>query len=524
MNTPTRGNEYRSLYECRVELRSHFLEFTCIGHKSRSIEDCENELNDDRKERASELLGEDDADLSGENRRDIIALLLCQECQYTYTQKNKIKERWIFDSPGIDFGLKRSPSPYSLYSRRPTSDRRRSSGLRPSGTISSPCRCRASSRSIVESPPSPTDAALARRRGRAVPTVPDLPTPISTNQPNAMEIDSETEENLDLEHDSSLTNQDESATNLSNAAHARYSSEELDQATPQTPDIDTNPFSPGEASTWAPWMLHAETLRLLWEPLPEPQSKGSIYAVQVVGTPYVKIGLTTRKVRKRLKEINNEHGQKLNINGAISEDGIPLLQLYRLEKLVHADLAYFQRDLRVEKPTYRRTHKEYFEVNIAKAEETIRLWWFIMQSLGLEPGTKVDSKITKLVREAIRNIDTPPAGSDHSDIEWWKLVNDDHSRRISMWRNAFKLDDGGFKKIRVATIVLRLLCAAVLLCWLYSRQTPSWVNHTAFVLCAVAGVRWEMDAAVSDRCITKVTSLPGYIRAFVGSVKHIGDL
>jgi hypothetical protein len=289
-------------------------------------------------------------------------------------------------------------------------------------------------------------------------------------------------------------------------------------------ESESHPFSAGETSTWAPWTLRHEVIRLVEEPLPKPDSRGSIYAVEVTGTPYVKIGITTRDVRERLKEIRKRHGQGLRIGCEEVEDDIPLLQLYRLERLVHADLAFFQRNLTVQRTTQRRTHREYFEVDLATAMKTIRLWLKIMQTIGLDAGSEIDQHIKTSVRDWIRDIDAPPVGTSPEDYEVWKTVNANHELRHKIWSQAFKLDDGGFKKRRVDRTVSSLTVAALALCFLYSSNLPDWVKDVSALFFLTAGALYTMDTGPSDGCITWVINTSKTIPCFVASMKGFARL
>jgi hypothetical protein len=259
----------------------------------------------------------------------------------------------------------------------------------------------------------------------------------------------------------------------------------------------------------------------------KPESKGSIYAVEVADTPYVKIGITTRKkVSIRLEEIEATHEQRLRISSAKKIGGIPLLELYRLEKLVHADLAFFQRTLTVQKATHRRTHREYFKVDLATAERTIRMWLMIMKSIGLESGTETDLSIKDSVEDSIRDIDAPPAGASPADNNewWWKTVNTNHEQRLKIWRSAFKLNDGGFKKSRVGRTVSSLTVAALALCALYASRLPDWVKDVSVVCFFTAGALYTMDTRSSDGCITWVINTSKTTSHFVASLKGLARL
>lgn len=238
-----------------------------------------------------------------------------------------------------------------------------------------------------------------------------------------------------------------------------------DSSSPPPPAVPQG-FSLGSASTWSPWSLRCEVLALLWEPLPSPKSKGSIYAVEVDTAdhgPMVKIGYTTRDVKVRLREIAREHQQPINLDTPIRRSHIPILQLQRLEKLVHTDLAFFQRNLEVHRGRVHKTHGEYFAVDLKTAENTIDMWRDIIEDLGLEPGTEVDRHIIKNVEGHIAQAMEHAGASATAEPEMWTRLNADHARRENLWKQAFQQGRGGFKKSKSDTTNGWLLKIIVLL-------------------------------------------------------------
>jgi hypothetical protein len=63
-------------------------------------------------------------------------------------------------------------------------------------------------------------------------------------------------------------------------------------------------------------------------------SGGTIYAIGVVGTRYVKIGRTTVPVAQRLQALQIGHPSPLEIRAAVPVEA----ELHRIEKQVHAFL------------------------------------------------------------------------------------------------------------------------------------------------------------------------------------------
>lgn len=211
-------------------------------------------------------------------------------------------------------------------------------------------------------------------------------------------------------------------------------------------------FQPGDASTWSPWTLRSEVLDLLLEPLPNLKAKGSIYAVKVNtanDTPMVKIGYTTRPVRTRLREIAAQQGNYINPESRFFISHIPILQLQRLEKLIHGDLNYFQRDLKIQNGRVHKTHREYFTVDLNTAERTIKFWYDVIKDIGLEPGQELDEDIVANIRRhpalAVERADVDATADEP---ETWNRLNSDHCRRENIWNAVFRRDCGGFKKSR----------------------------------------------------------------------------
>ncbi|KAK5163225.1 uncharacterized protein LTR77_010811 [Saxophila tyrrhenica] len=255
-----------------------------------------------------------------------------------------------------------------------------------------------------------------------------------------------------------------------------------------TPDLATSDgrFSPVDASTWAPCTIRSEVLTLLLEPLPRPRAKGAIYAVSVNAddsTPMVKIGYTTRPVRTRLREITNQHGITFNRNTAYYLPGIPLLQLLRLEALVHADLAFFQRDLRVQHGRAHRTHREYFEVDLSVAQRTINRWWAIMRDIGLEPGQDLDQAVVDAIHGSqALDVEVADAEATTTEPDVWHRLNLDHQRREHVWNVVFRRDSGGFRMYNERSGVTWLFMALVLL------MLPDVLNCPPRVVYALAAV------------------------------------
>lgn len=436
------------------------------------------ELECDRKQMAKGLLGENDVNLSGKAVWDILVLLLCRACQFTRRQEKNIRAEWRRNMCEFDFDFRRYRSPHSLTPRR-SSGLMANTAARESQSLSGSNL----TRTVDDVPASPTVAALERRTARGFPGGPHHTPQRRTNDNHYTDLSSEIEPPHQVEHEECTT------LELFSLPGSWPMEEEHGRTACPVPDLQYDPFRPGNASKLAPWVLRAETRKMLFEPLREPANRrqGSIYAVQVIGTPCVKIGLTRQvRERNRLKEINvgikKERGMELDIAGARWIEGIPSAQLDRLEKLVHSDLAFCQHDLPFGTPTKTRNHQEYFRVDVVTAYDTIKLWHRIMRDLRIEVGTSVDSRIKEAVREYVEDAYAPFTELDYSDAARWTTVNYDHPRRISSWTKAVKC---GLRKARLDAIVSMMMRALLGLWILYLSPLPLCLKHISFVLFVV---------------------------------------
>jgi hypothetical protein len=234
------------------------------------------------------------------------------------------------------------------------------------------------------------------------------------------------------------------------------------QAEPKspTPPPRDDRFSPGEASKWSPGTINSDVLDVFFDPLPRADEKGLIYAMKVNTdgpVPIVKIGITTRTVKQRAKEIAEQRKCSLDLREKYMLSGIPILELKRLEALVHAALAFHQRDLKDAHGGRFKTHDEYFEVDIDAAKQTIDFWYKAMRDVGLKPGRKIDEKIISEIRGSpalAADVSLTAATNDGGEI--WRLVNSDHVRRDKLWREVFKTDSGGFEQSRTNGVYTRI--------------------------------------------------------------------
>jgi hypothetical protein len=257
---------------------------------------------------------------------------------------------------------------------------------------------------------------------------------------------------------------------------------------------DRPPFYLSETTNFAPWTIRREVLNLLWEPIPDTRSKGCVYVVKVKDRPYVKIGVTTRKLKIRLNEINTQissvHGLSLESECLYSSrNDIPVLELMRLEKIIHTDLAYFQRNIQ----TLRL--REFFEIDLESAQERVELWIDIMTGIKLKTGSEVASTYRSEAEDAVSKIarinDCPPSGTDRMSRQWWHTVNADTELRTQEWSKIFKREEGGYQVIwrkRFDTWVAGIVGLPLFVFFSSAMLTGSvW---SGFVLSAVSLVAW----------------------------------
>lgn len=179
-----------------------------------------------------------------------------------------------------------------------------------------------------------------------------------------------------------------------------------------------NPFVKGERSNWAPHRIRNEVAMLFLASLPIRKSSGSLYLLKAKCSGHVKIGYTLGDWKKRRTDIQSKSDVALDENTTHIIEGIPFAVLLRLEKLVHADLAYFQRDLPISRT---RTQHEWFEIDFAKAQQTARFWYDKMKM----PHAFLDQSIYV-------------ASSEEEDRANWADLHQDRTQRIEDWRKSIR--------------------------------------------------------------------------------------
>ncbi|KAK4498864.1 hypothetical protein PRZ48_009374 [Zasmidium cellare] len=224
-------------------------------------------------------------------------------------------------------------------------------------------------------------------------------------------------------------------------------------ATEDDPNPDPNPqpsssqstlertFVPGASSTWPLWRVCQEVRHLLFEPLPNPKANGVLYAISSPEHNKVKIGYTMRKnPHERFRELERQYGEPLGHPWYL--EGIPYVQLLRLEELVHADLAKYQCDLRV--PFGRgngvRVHREWFDVDLQTAERTVKFWWAAMQHLGIRPGKKLPEGVRDRLTTQGDMLDVKEQNVDGRFGDYR-----DHETTLKLWSQLLQLPRPGTK-------------------------------------------------------------------------------
>lgn len=385
--------------------------------------------------------------------RDIIACLVCVKHQRDYSYKNLIERQWQEEFPSLDFTLRRSPSRFSLVSAGKQMASRRTSfasvtptrrGRQASSTpsIDENIFLRTPDRAspLVDLPRNAVEPTTATAlssspeivihttgdqvgSGEPASPVQDLPqrvTPIAASE-SIVEPIVETNDVADTLQPNDGLGGTTGVRSHSTARRRRVSS-------------SADGFCAGDCSTWAVWTIRAEVRALVLEPLPKPNDRGCIYIVEDVDTKtHVKIGMTMRPFRTRLAEITRQHKRQIDEGNAFHIPGIPYVQLLRLEALVHAGLAQYQCNLTVRNGSTRRTHREWFEVDMPTAQKTVRMWWDIMRNIGIKPGVELEPAVCEALHSSpafdIEMADSATAGSDQLVID----VKAEHTERIRVW-------------------------------------------------------------------------------------------
>lgn len=447
---------------------------------------CDAKLNDNQLLNLHDMLLEASEPMLMKEVRDIINCLICADHQYgKYNHKDKVEATWQDEFQHLNFSTRRSPSPYSL-SSRPSTPRRsspRSNGSTPGRLASTPASSPRSFSSTSLSPPPPPNFQASHTRSTGAPVLsaaerldvgfdtssaafandytsavsPGLPeSPLasrgrrhSASPPSDMGgFNDDHSDRAVLQRSLSAVDEDPRNEESPYITEQEQLSTQEPVLQPEQPDylseVEFTPrdgpsttwgrFEHGEASAWAPWTIRKASLELIREPLLNPKATGYVYVAQVEHTnrTIVKIGRTYQKPNARLNQIAKEHRQQFNMGSLWYRAGIPALQLERLERLVHSDLAYYQRNWLVCTDRSHKTHHEYFEVDMSTAQQTIDVWLAIIRKVGIRAGAMPNESVFESVHSDPDLSIGAANGPDNVDA--WKRLNEDHSRRINLWR------------------------------------------------------------------------------------------
>lgn len=229
-------------------------------------------------------------------------------------------------------------------------------------------------------------------------------------------------------------------------------------------------FHWGEAYAWAPWKIRDGVVELLQEPIPGPETKGQLYVVRVnTGgrQRYVKIGQTHRPVDIRLQEVDKQlrqQGITLEMESIKPTARLPIMQIVRLEKIVHADLAFFRRDLCIVKGKQTSYATEYFELSQKEAWRTVQMWIEIMEKAGMLPGQDLDAKVKQGIRSCAEYLEATDCSDKEAEVERWRRINQDHDQRKLRWKGIPSMSWYAWFGAIVSSCLVKIREAAVTLC------------------------------------------------------------
>ena len=425
---------------------------------------CDKDLSGDQILNLRDILNHALERMTLDEVRDVINCVICVDHQKgrNYRHKDKVQQKWNAEFPDLDFSRRRSRSRLSLSSGKSTPRRTSRSSVSPShaSTGRTPSSTRIGISTWLGEPPPQLQLGSRHMRSASAPEsrVFDQPEAVSASSPAIHINDSIAELEEDgpesplatrgrPQNPNPFINQTEAfAEGTDHSPRQRPASGSSLQARRElrepvrTPEVEqaappsTSGFENGEASAWAPWTIRSEVQDLVLLSMPHPDLQGSIYVVQVRNTErsIVKIGITYQQYKTRIGQVAQQHQQSFNMDTAFHRPGIPSLQLERLEKLVHADLAYYQRNWRVRTDRSFKTHHEYFEVDMKVAQLTVDLWRDIIDNLGLKAGVTLDRSLFKSLNA---DPDTGVHASNDADpATTWRRLNEDDNRRMELWR------------------------------------------------------------------------------------------
>ena len=134
----------------------------------------------------------------------------------------------------------------------------------------------------------------------------------------------------------------------------------------------------------------------------EVQTEGYIYIYNFPGNfGHVKIGVTSKSPEERLQCWQKQCGHVPELLFPKTEDDlVPMPHVYRVEKLVHAQLRnYRKKELQCRK--CRKSHVEWFESSVPEAIAAARRWSIWIREKPYEKGTTGDWVLAKSQKEKI---------------------------------------------------------------------------------------------------------------------------
>lgn len=423
---------------------------------------CTQSLQPERQSKAMSLMEKDAVQLDRAEVLSIITLLICEACQraYRYDYKNRIVEKWQLELLCLNSMTTNDEwreDPYSLARiRTPSSTSRRTSAAVSRRSDITPSLSQQSTHSESPLDTSRLSPTPAPRRPHRTPSGtastamrphlrPSLDTQQSVQMSEQVEVDPQEladgleplaiaqaagrplrepptigpPANLRPDQDEPMADADEP---MADADEPMADEEEPLQDRPSTPAEPgtSSSFYPGDASKWSPRMIVDNVEIILTSEVP-PVNRGAIYAFQQSHGPHVKIGYSTQSSAvARRQQIQRESNVTLDETVFHWVPNIEMRLLLRLEKLIHADLAYVQRKIKTRDGRGVRTiHHEWFEIDFKTAKQCIDFWYIVVHSQA--QLAEVDRTVSK-------------ACFDHSDEHSRLRINNDHTCRLTFWR------------------------------------------------------------------------------------------
>ncbi|KAK4891214.1 hypothetical protein LTR27_010151 [Elasticomyces elasticus] len=250
-------------------------------------------------------------------------------------------------------------------------------------------------------------------------------------------------------------------------------------------------YQRGESSTWTPETIHDDVCALISAPIPSPRQTGALCFYEDPDSCHIKIGYTMDSPAKRFSTIK-KRSKRDQLNKATRQfiTGIPYLQLLRLEKLVHADLARYQRDLHIHIRTTNKwtTEREWFAVDIDHARKTANFWLNFIRKNRIEPGTEISDEMRDALLPSDCAGDAAKVVTGQANAkDAWQAVHDSGEVRLLFWKKLLPMSRHQGRALLwavgcvVAAVVPQILAI------------PSWLAAALSVSLLVA---WTIDCCL----------------------------